>query len=244
MMGNMKIRLLIPLMLSLAGCSSMTTDSWNWLDDPKNQKWVEVVITGDDWKIELKVPDKQTAGKARTKFTPPLKHGAENLYVNVLTSEVGESRRLVYVEWEHWWGGFLKESGVDFFLDIWVFHNPGRNVPESNLDDRVEQRISQWEAEFAGLDSSDPGIRDHFFSDYEVGPYTSAQGLEWVVENSPHKYGQFKAYLIPLSEHLTLDIGFFVNQKRYDWKDDPEWNERRWALSRKILDTVTITRMN
>ena len=238
----MRLNLLLPSILLLAGCSSMTTDPWSWLDEPENRNWVDVVITNDDWKIELQVPDRQTGGTARTSFTPPLKNGAGTLHVKVPASDVSKSRRLAYIEWESWWGGFFKDSGVDFYLDIWVFKMPGQNALESGLEDRIAQRVSQWEAELAGSTSSDFDIRDQFFSDYKVGPYKSAQGLEWVVENSPNKNGETKTYLIPLSNTQILDIGFFVNQKRYDWKDDPEWNERRWALSRKILDTVTITR--
>lgn len=222
----------------------MTTDPWAWLDDPEQQRWVDVEIAGEDWQIDFQVPDNGTAGIERMISIPPLDRGAESMTIKVPGNSMVDHERMAYFQWDNWWGGILEESGNDFRLDIWVYHYRNeKNLLDLDIDERVERRTSQWEQEYSDPLMRDNSIRDNFFNRYQISSHESEHGLSWVVENSPATKGDAVSYMIPLSDTQILDIGFFVNQKRYDWKDDPEWNKRRWALSRKILDTVTITRM-
>jgi hypothetical protein len=238
----MKILLLLSLSLFLQGCSVMTADTWSWLDEPENQKWVPVVFIADDWKLSMQVPDKRTNGIERTTFRPPLEKGATVLVVDTSEKSISESTRMAHIQWESWRGGLFKDSGVDFYVDSWIRYLPDHGGLDLDLEGRLERRVKQWETEFSDLRHSDPGVQETFFKDYEVWIYTSARGTEWIAENTPNKNRETKTIQAPLNEDLILDVGFFVNQKRYDWKDDPDWNERRWKLARKILDTVTITR--
>ena len=232
--------LLIPF---LSGCAVMTADPWSWLDDPSKQTWVKVTLVSDNWEVKLQVPDRSTAGIERLVSIPPLERGADSLLVEIPRSSTEDQRRMAYFQWESWWGGFFKDSGVDFYLDIWVYDYPKEdNLMVLDIDSRIERRITQWEDEFSDPLMHDATIRENFFKDYQIGSYVSFQGLVWVMENSPTTWGDSVSYMTPLSEHEILDVGFFVNQKRYDWKEDADWNQRRWELSRKILDTVEITR--
>jgi len=238
-----KFNLLWLSVLSLSACSVMTADPWSWLDDPVQQKWVEVSLLSDDWEVHFQVPDRRNAGIERLKSTPPLEKGADSFVIEIPKISNRESKRLAYFQWESWWGGFLKESGVDFRLDIWVYRYPNeQNLLDLEINERIERRISQWEDEYSDPLMRDSYLRDAFFKNFEIRSYESVQGLEWVFENSPSTKSDSVSYMIPLSEYEILDVGFFVNEKRYDRKEDPGWNQRRWDLSRKILDTVTITR--
>ena len=230
-------------MMCLSGCTAMTADPWSWLDDPEQQRWVSVELVHENWQINLQVPDHGTIGIERMVSIPPLDRGAESMTIRIPENSIVDDVRMAYFQWDSWWGGFLKESGSDFRLDIWVYHYRGeRNLLDLDIDERIERRIEQWEKEYSDPLMHNNSIQSNFFESYQINPHQSAQGLLWVVENSPATKDGAVSYMIPLSNTQILDIGFFVNQKRYDWKDDPEWNERRWALSRKILDTVTITR--
>jgi hypothetical protein len=47
--------------------------------------------------------------------------------------------------------------------------------------------------------------------------------------------------MVPLGDQHVLNFGYFVNEEsRNSLEPDPEWAERRWAMARKILDTVKI----
>ncbi len=82
--------------------------------------------------------------------------------------------------------------------------------------------------------------RERFFSKYWVKPFRNDHGLTWVVENQPQITADHEIYRIPISDHHELEFSFFVNEKRWDFKDDPEWHQSRWDLVKKIMNTVSI----
>jgi hypothetical protein len=240
-MNRILILLLLPL---LSGCKVLTADPWRWMDDPALQRWVDIELEISKLEVQFAIPI-QLNGKgsfSQTRSTLPLSSNVDpiQVFVPLKTEYIGT--RIATFNWDHWWGGFFKDSGVDFFLSVQcIYYKDGGGFLNMSPDEWIEWRKQHWRREF-----SDPrmGIEDldtYFFDGYRIDKYNSKRSLTWVFDNRPHLQQELISYMTPISDHHMLYFGFFVDELRTDMKPDPEWRKRRWAMAHKILDTVEIT---
>ena len=110
-----------------------------------------------------------------------------------------------------------------------------------SAEEWITWRTQHWRSVYWSNSKNVYPTADIFFGGYKTGTYSSAKSLIWVFENRPHTKQENMAFKVPVGDQHMLTFGFFVNRLRSDIKSDPEWNERRWAMAHKIMDTVEIT---
>ena len=143
--------------------------------------------------------------------------------------------------WDRWWGGLLKESGHDFSLNVRAERVEQEVVLlELTLEERLRRPVEYREAVYSKPNWESQERGEYFFERFWVKPFESTGGHDWVVQNDPNVTRDHVYYSIPISDRHILEFSFFVRDKRYDWKDDPGWNARRWALVEQIMNTVRI----
>ena len=227
----------------LVSCSAMQSTPWDWLDDPEKQHWFDVTLSGEGWEVSYSVPDRLKNGGQHTQSDPPLeKGGSHRVFLLPPESPKKDWARLAAYNWDSWWGGFFKESGVDFWLEVAVNYHANENAfLEMSPEEFIQWRIAGHREFFARHSMTPSESEEFFFENYRIDKHVTAQSLTWIYENSPTVQGDYIIFIAPLSNSHILEFGFFVNKKRYNWQDDPEWNQHRWDIVYKILDSVSIT---
>jgi hypothetical protein len=238
----MKLFFGILISICLGGCATMTADPWNWLDSPEDQSWKEVMISGHGREIRFLIPEHSKSVGQHVRIWPDRKNNKNSLLIDLQSDVDNEPfHRVAQFVWDEYWGGFYKKGDHDFLLDVWVtYHEDALNLLDSNSRQRVQDRMDTWKKRRSGTDPQSVQQREWFFSKYWVKPFRNDQGLTWVVENQPQVTADHEIYRIPISDHHELDFTFFVREKRWDFKDDPEWRQSRWELVKKIMNTVSI----
>ncbi|MEE4217034.1 MAG: hypothetical protein V2I48_05445 [Xanthomonadales bacterium] len=228
----------------LSGCSVMKATPWDWLDHPAQQRWVEITVDGYDREICFSVPDRLKGGGQHTQSRPSLTNDETSQTINIPFEALHELTEIALFNWDSWWGGFLKESGVDFWMVVRVKYYPDEaDLTKLSVEQRKNKRLAYWSEFYSNpLIKSNHG-REYFFNNYQVEAHRSENSLVWVSENHPTVQSEYITYMVPISKKHEVHFGFFVNEKRYNWQDDPEWNQRRWDMVHKILDTVSISPM-
>jgi len=147
--------------------------------------------------------------------------------------------RIIYFEWEWYWGGFYRRGEEDFSLDVWIDRSDDiSNFLDLSVEERIESRILFHQARYE--DGLPDRQREFFFEQYWIEPFSSDTGLIWTVENQPQTTSDSQTYRIPVSNSHELKFMFFVRKNRQSGPADPEWMELRWEVARKIMDTVQI----
>jgi hypothetical protein len=232
----------LPLILLCSGCAAMAADPWGWLDDVDEQFWTDVRIEGYGRTITYSIPDRSGAGSERPRIWPPLEDGNGGQEIAVpLEAFTEPSLTLGQYLWDRWWGGFFKGSGHDFSLNVRVKRvEDGIALLDLSLEERLRRPVEFRQAIYSKPNWESQKRGEYFFERFWVKSFESTDGHVWVVQNNPVVTHDHVYYTIPISDHHILEFSFFVREKRYDWKDDPEWNARRWALAEQIMNTVRI----
>lgn len=232
----------LPIVLFCTGCATLASDPWSWLDERPDQRWVDVKIEGYDCVITFSVPDRREGIRERPRIWPPFARNQSVQEINVSSEALAEpSNTLGQYIWDRWWGGFTKGSGFDFSLNVRVDREPSdQNLLALGVPERLDRPVTFRKALYSGSDSVSKKFADYFFARFWVKPFESEAGDIWIMQNNPAVTADHVNYTIPISDQHILEFSFFVRDKRYDWKDDPEWNARRWALVEEIMNTVRI----
>ena len=221
----------------------MQSTPWDWLDHPEQQRWIDVTLSGDGWDILYSVPDRLKSSGQHTQSDPPLDiSGSHRLFLLPPETPNKKWARLAAYNWDSWWGGFFKESGVDFWLEVAVNYYENENeFLDMNSEEFIQWKVAGHREFYAKHFKASSEQENSFFKNYRIEKYVSANSITWIHENTPTVQGDYIVFMSPLSNSHILEFGFFVNKKRYNWKDDPEWNKHRWDIVYKILDSVSIT---
>lgn len=220
----------------------MQSTPWDWLDKPNQQRWISVSFEVFGREISYSIPDRLKNGGQHTLSSHPLGDNKSSLVYQIQSEPSQIRTELAVYNWDSWWGGFFKESGVDFWLDLKIVqYDDAKNFLSMTSEQWINWRIADWREFFSNPQMKLDDPDEYFFNNYQIETYRSAKGLSWIWENDPVVQQKFITYMIPISNQHLLHFGFFVNEKRYNWQDDPEWNQRRWDMVHKILDTVRIT---
>lgn len=238
----MKSWLLWGVLPIIAGCSTITADPWRWMDEPNAQRWVPIEVKFQDVLITFDFPTKANGSTYQVRSDQSLPEIGESIRIEVPVRNEFQAVEIVNLHWDYWWGGFLKESGTDFVLSLYVGYH-GANVAEPFWNMTPEEfmmwRREYWDEQFSG---PDPWFHQRFFETYSLDKHLSAKSLTWVCENRPPRTDRLTRCLLPLGEDHVLNFYFYINEKsRNGLEPDPAWVERRWEMAYKILDTVEIT---
>ena len=233
----------LPIFLLFSGCAAISADPWGWLDDPDERKWVDVKVIGYGREITYSVPDRLRSGGQRPRIWPPPIEGSFGQVIHVPRESLREGAlTLAQYLWDRWWGGFHKRSDYDFSLNVRVeLHEGDSSLLDKSTDELLGRPLEYRKKIYSKPNPTTQKIGEYFFERYWVKPFESKTGHVWVSENNPIVTADHVYYTIPITDHHILEFSFFVRDKRYDWKDDPEWNARRWALVEQIMNTVRIT---
>ncbi|MEJ2401648.1 MAG: hypothetical protein P8Y52_09670, partial [Xanthomonadales bacterium] len=209
----------------------MAADPWGWLDESAEQRWIDVRIEGYGRTITYSVPDRSGTGAHRPRIWPPLESGETAQEIAVpLEAFAKPSLPLGQYLWDRWWGGFLKDSGHDFSLNVRVERAEDETLLGLTLEERLRRPVAYRKAVYSKPNWESQKRGEYFFDRYWVKPFESSTGHVWVAQNNPIVTHDHVYYSIPISDHHILEFSFFVRDRRYDWKDDPEWNARRWGM--------------
>jgi len=228
--------------LIIGGCAAITADPWGWLDDPEQQYWSDITIHGYGREIRFAVPDRWKPGGEHVRRWPKLEKGQRDQVVETTGISLYEPAiRLLIFHWDWYWQGFYKKGDYDFYLDVWVQYLEGQpQLLDLTPDQRVRRQVDYWQNVYDETDSITLKMKAYFFDEYRVAPYQNKHSVVWIHENQPQITADHEIYRIPISDHHELTFSFFVRENRFDLKDDPAWNQRRWEMTRKIMDTVQI----
>jgi len=239
-MNRILLCICLPL---LSGCAALTADPWGWMDDPAQQRWVEVSATVGEFDVRFSVPERLNGSTNRVRSDLRIGKTVEPIRVVVSDDYSRIRNQVATLNWDYWWGGFFRGSGTDFFLQIQsLYWKDAEDLLDVTPEEFMALRMEYYRGIFFPPDEEPSSMHELFFSRFETGIYTSATGLQWVHENSPSVQPKLMSYMLPIGNQLFLDFSFYVNEKSRNGNEpDPEWAERRWAMARKILDTVEIT---
>lgn len=238
----MKILTLCFAFFVISGCAVLQNDSWAWLEYPDLQHWKAVSIYSGRSEVRFSVPDREGTLGDGTKFWPALNGLNDHLIIDIDLDSLDESYLWIgQVRWDEYLGGIL-EKEQDFQLDIWVlqFENESR-LTNLSIDERIQRQISYYQKQY--IDPESPWSK-LFFENYWVKGFVNQKGIEIVVENQPQLADSQQFFYFPISDNHELRFTFFVRDKRWGWKEDPQWNQSRWDLVYQIMDTVVITPAN
>jgi hypothetical protein len=135
--------------------------------------------------------------------------------------------------YEWLWGGPIHKDKGLYLFELGFTYKPGKKL----LSEDVQSRIQRFENYYKDWDEG--SWKSYVLKHLNVEEYQSQQGYLWVMKNLPTVKPHHEVFYLPISEDRELIVLFWYNE---DWaKDNPEWYERRKALSRRILDTVKLS---
>jgi hypothetical protein len=221
-MKTIKRKICILMCLGLSNCAVVDSSNFEYLDED-NLELQSVLIVGADQNVEISIPKSLSIDIPKT------------LLVESERLELPYTKALDF-PYEWLWGGPAhKDKGLYLFELAFLRENSGRALSES-----VEDRIRNVRMRYENFDEGK--WRDYVLAELVVQEYESKQGYWWVMENKPTIMKHHEQYVLPISDEHQLVIWFWYNE---DWvKDHPDWFERRKALSRRIIDTVKLTKPN
>ena len=221
-MKTIKRNFFILMCILLSSCAVVDSSNFEYLDED-NLELQPVLIVGADQNVEISLPKSLSIDIPKTLLIEPER------------GELSYTKALDF-PYEWLWGGPAhKDKGLYLFELAFLRENSGRAFSES-VEDRIRKARKHYE------DFDEGKWRDYVLGELVVQEYKSKQGYLWVVENKPTVMKYHEQYILPISDEQQLVVWFWYNE---DWvKDHPDWFERRKALSRRILDTVKLTKPN
>ena len=219
----------------------LAADPWSWLDKPERQYWSQITFRGYGPVISFAIPDNAKRWGAHTIRGPRLEKGQRDQDITVPPEYLYHiGRPVIGFDWEYYWGGFLKESLVDYTFRVRVHHvGIGANLLGMDAQARMD-RVYRYFEKLYGPDKNDRATR-FFFDRFHIEPYQSQQGYLWTVENKPSVVQQQEYFRLPITDEHEMIFWFYYRWEVAGGRGDPAWLERRKALSRQILDTVRIS---
>lgn len=241
--GSVKIHVICLAVILLGGCVQLSGDQWRWMDDPAQQQWVEIGCEGWGREIRFAIPDRLSGGSERVRSNLAI-HEADGLVPMPACSKASVGHLLLAMfQWDYWWGGFLKDEGTDFAMDVSVIYfddEPG--FLDMSPKEWAEWRTEYWRKKYsATLIGNRDEISEKFFNEYRVEPFKAeGNSLTWVHEAFPVVSGHTFEYHLPVSDSHLLTFWFRVNGVRGGMEPDPAWAQRRLEMARKIMNSVTV----
>lgn len=239
----MRTILFLGLLPLLAGCAALTADPWGWMDDPAQQRWVEVRALVGEFEVRFSVPERLDGLTNRVRSNLRIGKASEPILVIVPHDYSRIRNEVATLNWDYWWGGFFRGSGVDYFLQVQsLYWADAENLLDVTPAEFMDLRVEYYREIFPPPDREPHGMHELFFRRFDTGIYTSATDLNWIFENNPMVQPKYMRYMLPIGDQYILNFGFFVNENsRSSREADPEWAKRRWDMTRKIIDTVEIS---
>lgn len=114
----MRVLMLLGLLPLLSGCAAPTADPWGWMDDPAQQRWVEVHAIVGDFEVSFSVPERRRGSTNRVRSDLGIGKESEPIRVVVSDDYSRIRNQVATLNWDYWWGGFFRGSGTDFILKI------------------------------------------------------------------------------------------------------------------------------
>ena len=227
----------------ISACSTLTEDPWQWLEEPQEQTWNQVNIHAVGRDIQFSVPDRTNNGGNHTHYWPENGLSGTGFRKSLSLEQVNEPFTMLGTfTWDTWWRGFYKKGGEDFYLSVGIFRlESDGNLLDLSTDQRIERIREHWISRFSEPAGLKNPLTDNFVEKFQAELFETDSGLVFVSHNAPRVSNEHQRFVIPLSDHALLDFNFYVNDLRYDQKEDPQWNRSRWEMVEKIMNTVRIT---
>lgn len=227
----------------VSACSVVSEDPWGWLEDPVEQTWRKVRIDAIGREIEFSIPDlANNLGNHVVVWPEEATDETDFKLVFPIERKNEPFTKLANFTWDTWWGGFYKKGGEDFYMSVGLFHlGSGSYLLNLDLNQRVQRTSDYWLSKISEPSGGNKRYEKYFIEHLQVEPFVNNTGLGFVEHNAPRISGGHRKFTIPLSNHHYVEFGFYVNDLRYDSKEDPEWNQSRWEMVEKIMNTVRIT---
>ena len=215
----MKLKFYIVMSLMICSCTVVDPSHFEYLDS-ESLEFSPRLIKGAEKNVEISLPESQATEIPSVLIVKP-----EELELPFF--------RVLDFPYEWLWGGPIhKDRGLYLFTLAF-----SRQNVEDFRSNAVDDRIRAIERYYENFEEGQ--WRDYVLDNLVVDTYRSKQGYWWVMENKPTVMQHHEKFFLPISDKHQLVVWFWYNE---DWvKDNPEWYERRKALSRRILDTVKLS---
>jgi hypothetical protein len=203
----------------LGSCMVVDPSHFRYLDED-SLEFNRVLITGAERDVEISLPRSLAMEFSEALIVDP--ESLQRSYTSVLK-----------FPYEWLWGGPIHKDRGLYLFELGFKYDGERNLLSESVSSRIQTMITYYE-EF-----EEGSWRDYVLDNLVVEEYSSQQGYRWVMKNLPTVMRFHEVFHLPISDEHQLVVWFWYNE---DWvKDNPEWYERRKALSRRILDTVKLS---
>jgi hypothetical protein len=219
-MKTIKHKICILMCLGLSSCAVVDSSNFKYLDE-ENLELSPVLIVGEVQNVEISLPKSLSIDMPKMLIVEP------------------DRLQLTYTEvldfpYEWLWGGPAHKDKGLYIFELGFTYNKGRKL----LSEDVQTRVETIEKHFEEFEEGK--WRDYVLENLIAEGYQSQQGYQWVKRNLPTVMRFHEVFNLPISNEHQLVVWFWYNE---DWvKEHPDWFERRKALSRRILDTVKLTK--
>jgi hypothetical protein len=221
-MKIMSHKICLLVCLGLSNCAVVDSSNFKYLGED-SLELRPMMITGAEQDVEISLP--------------------KSLSINIPKEMLIESDRLelpytkvLDFPYEWLWGGPAHKDKGLYLFELGLERREGSGLLDNSVESRIQIHRDKYEAFDKGT------WRDVVLGRFSIERYQSSQGDTWLIENMPTVTPHHEVFSIPLSNNRELVVWFWYNE---DWvKDHPDWFERRKALSRRILDTVKLTKPN
>ena len=218
-MRIMKYLICAVTILILGSCMVVDPSHFRYLDED-SLEFNRVLITGAERDVEISLPRSLATEISDMLIVDPM--SLERPYIKVLD-----------FPYEWLWGGPAHKDVGLYLFELGFEQRVGASLVSKNVSDRINIHRGSYE------DLEQDSWRKIVLERLKIVEYQSNNGNQWLLENMPTVKPYHEVFSIPVSEERELVVWFWYNE---DWvKDNPEWYERRKALSRRILDTVKLS---
>ena len=229
----------------LTSCAAMTADPWSWMDNPSEQSWDKVTIIGYGREIQFRIPDRLHRGGTHVIRGPQLQDGARDQVIEIPPeAQFAPALEIVQFNWERYWGGFVYSDKTYYKFRVYVnYYDDKPKLLKRDVNSRIDRIQDEFDRSQGGPYESNvqAKLAEFFYDRIYLEPYQSAQPYVWTLENQPLLLREHEYFRLPISDNHELIFWFWYHWVDEGGKTDPDWLEQRRALSRKILDTVTIS---
>jgi len=203
----------------LGSCMVVDPSHFRYLDED-SLEFNPVLIKGAERDVEISLP-KSLATQISNTLSVDLR-SQERPYTKVLD-----------FPYEWLWGGPINKDVGLYLFELGFEQRVGQSLQSISADELIQVHRKRYE------DFDEGTWREIVLERLKIVEYQSNNGNQWLLENMPTVKPYHEVFSIPVSEERELVVWFWYNE---DWaKDNPEWYERRKALSRRILDTVKLS---